>query len=84
MEFATERQDGDLDVIVWERGVGRTQACGTGAAATVVAARARGLSTSGRVHLPGGSLDIDLRDAGEVFMTGSARYVFSGWLEAIS
>jgi diaminopimelate epimerase len=75
--------DGDLlDVVVWERGAGATQACGTGACAAVAAACARGvLSGEGpfRVRLPGGELEIrHARASGRTSMRGPARRVFSG------
>jgi diaminopimelate epimerase len=56
---------------VWERGVGLTKACGTGACAAVVAAHRAGLT--GRkvsVRADGGELEIDWRDDGHVIMTG--------------
>lgn len=64
---------------VWERGVGETLACGTGACATVVAASLLG-RTDRRVtvELPGGELQIDWSDEGSVFMTGPATEVFTG------
>ena len=79
VEFATVR-DGALDVVVWERGVGRTLACGTGACATAVAAVAKGLLPKARVRvsLPGGDLDIEPSEDGNTFMTGPARRVFEG------
>lgn len=48
-----------LHLEVWERGVGRTQACGTAACAAVVAGRRRGICAPHvQVHLPGGILEI--------------------------
>jgi diaminopimelate epimerase len=71
-----------LDVIVWERGVGRTFACGTGAAAVAVAAAATGrapLDERVEVRLPGGSLVLSVaRDTLDVTLTGPARRVFAG------
>jgi diaminopimelate epimerase len=64
---------------VWERGSGETQACGTGACASAVAAVLNGL-TERKVlaHLPGGDLTLEWTASGEVFMTGNAVEVFSG------
>jgi diaminopimelate epimerase len=65
---------------VWERGVGVTMACGTGACATAVASFRRALS--GRkveVVLDGGTLEIVLRERDEhILMTGPASAVFCG------
>jgi diaminopimelate epimerase len=64
---------------VWERGSGETQACGTGACASAVAAVLNGL-TERKVlaHLPGGDLTLEWTGSGEVFMTGNAVEVFAG------
>jgi diaminopimelate epimerase len=80
VEFARPRSDG-FDLVVWERGVGVTLACGTGACATVVVARSKGLAAQGvpiAVHLPGGRLDVTLTNGGHTKMRGPARHVFSG------
>ncbi len=64
---------------VWERGTGETQACGTGACASAVAGVLTGL-TERRVlaHLPGGDLELEWAESGEVYLTGAAVEVFSG------
>jgi len=64
---------------VWERGSGETQACGTGACASAVAGVLAGL-TERRVlaHLPGGDLELEWAESGEVYLTGPAVEVFSG------
>ena len=70
-----------LRLRVWERGVGETKACGTGACAAVVAAHRRGkLARQATVTLPGGDLDIDWRDDGHVIMTGPVAVEFTGTL----
>lgn len=76
-EFVQVLDEDRLAVRVWERGVGETQACGTGACAALVAASLVG-QTGKRadVSLPGGVLQI-VWD-GAVFMTGPARHVFDG------
>lgn len=79
VEFVVITDEG-LDMRVFERGVGETSACGTGACAVAVAAQLAG--HAGRnvaVHLPGGTLDISWdEDDGEVYMTGAAATVFEG------
>ncbi|MDH2432765.1 diaminopimelate epimerase [Pokkaliibacter sp. MBI-7] len=65
---------------VFERGVGETIACGSGACAAVVAGRLRGLlDEQVSVHLPGGTLTIQWAGEGSpVWMTGPATTVFEG------
>lgn len=68
---------------VYERGVGETQACGTGACAAVVSGVRLGLLASGetvRVELLGGDLHISWQEGGDVMMTGAAVRVFDGEL----
>lgn len=71
--------DGQVQVVVYERGVGRTMACGTGACATSAAAEMLGLVASGptNVVLPGGTLRIENRDQ-SVWMKGPAESVYTG------
>ncbi|HEX3346072.1 MAG TPA: diaminopimelate epimerase, partial [Polyangiaceae bacterium] len=80
VEFACVQGDG-IDVVVWERGVGVTMACGTGACATAAVACEKGLAARGKpvaVRLPGGRLDVTVADGGRTTMRGPARRVFSG------
>ena len=69
---------------VWERGVGITRACGTGACAAVAAAVRRGLGDRRMdVHLDGGALGIEWRESdGHLLMTGPAAVSFRGELDA--
>ncbi len=63
----------------WERGAGMTLACGTGACATAVAARALGYtSPQVEMQVPGGKLTIKWPGSGDVFLTGPVATVFSG------
>ena len=74
--------DGDhVRYRVWERGVGITVACGSGACAAGVAAARRSLTgRQVRVTLDGGDLRIDWRDDNHVLMTGPASKSFAGTL----
>ncbi|MDQ3146924.1 MAG: diaminopimelate epimerase, partial [Actinomycetota bacterium] len=61
-------------LVVWERGVGVTEACGTGACAVAAAAQAWGLAGARTaVHMPGGSVDVELGES--VILTGPAVHV---------
>jgi len=71
-----------IDLRVWERGAGLTQACGTGACATAVAAiKYHGKSSPVGVCLPGGMLVIHWQPGETIRMTGPATHVFSGEVE---
>ena len=70
-----------IEVTVWERGVGRTLACGTGASAVAAAAcdaQAIAFDQVVDVVLPGGILEITVAANREVRMRGPARRVFTG------
>ena len=78
VEFVARRADG-LQMLVWERGVGPTEACGTGAcAALVVAVRVGWVQGPTPIGLPGGDLLIDWNGSDGVLMSGPARCVFEG------
>ena len=70
----------EVNLRVFERGVGETIACGTGACAAVVAGKLRGvLDMPVTVHLPGGDLEIEWHGEGQpVIMTGPATTVYEG------
>jgi diaminopimelate epimerase len=80
VEWAVLQQP--IEVLVWERGVGFTQACGTGACAVVVAAISEGLLSPGshEVHLPGGTLQVRWSGVSgdAVWMRGPVELVFVG------
>lgn len=78
VNIASKDREG-LKLRVWERGVGLTKACGTGACATAVAAIKRGLAASPvSISLPGGDLSIAWEAGGSMMMSGPATYVFEG------
>jgi diaminopimelate epimerase len=81
VEFARVLSRDRVAMEVWERGSGRTQACGTGACATLVAAAWTGrCGRSADVELAGGVLHIDWERDDHVFMTGPAAFSFEGML----
>ncbi len=85
VEFMETRDGDEIAVRVWERGVGETQACGTGACAAAVAAVCigkRGLPL--RVALPGGALVVSADENGHLLMRGPAVEVFHGQLSSSS
>ena len=82
VEFAQVLDQNRIRMRVWERGVGVTLACGTGACATLVAAARRGLTgRKAELILDGGSLFIEWRDDNHVIMTGPGVTVFRGRVE---
>ena len=82
IEFVEVLNRSHVRMVVWERGAGRTLACGTGACALVVAGVLEGrIERTCRVDLPGGPLDIEWRESNNrIYMTGPAVRVFSGVL----
>lgn len=81
IEFATVKSRDEIRMRVWERGAGITQACGTGACATLVAAVRRGLTDRrARLVLDGGVLTIEWRADDHVTMSGPVVESFRGQL----
>lgn len=80
IEFACIEADGCIRTRVWERGSGITQACGTGACATAVAAALTGRAgRTSQIVMDGGTLTIEWRESdNHVYMTGPAEFVFDG------
>jgi carbamoyl-phosphate synthase large subunit len=82
-EFVEIASRNCLIMRVWERGSGETQACGTGACASAVAAVLNGFcdkNTDIKVRLPGGELIVKYTDE-SVYMTGNCVKVFEGVAE---
>ena len=82
--FATILERNIIKMRVWERGIGETEACGTGACAAAVAAVEMGLcdrDTDISVRLPGGELVVRYESSGLVWLTGDAKRDFEGEVE---
>ncbi len=68
-----------IEVRVWERGVGETLACGSGACAVAVAAQLHGfIGNKVDIKLPGGTLEVEWDGIGEVLLSGPTEVVFTG------
>jgi len=68
-----------IEARVWERGVGETLACGSGACAVAVAAQLLGYTDNKvDITLPGGTLEVEWDKIGEVLLGGPAEIVFTG------
>jgi diaminopimelate epimerase len=85
-EVARVLSRGKIEARVWERGVGETLACGSGACAIVVAAQLLDyVEPQVDITLPGGTLTVSWDGVGEVLLTGPVKEVFTGeWLEGES
>ena len=83
IELARIEADGTIRTRVWERGSGITQACGTGACATAVAAALTGRAgRKSNIEMDGGTLSIEWCEKNNhVYMTGPAEFVFDGEIE---
>ncbi len=83
VEFIQVVNRKEINFRVWERGVGETLACGTGACAALVASVLnKKTNREATIHLPGGDLDIQWADDGHVYMTGPTELVFKGEMES--
>jgi diaminopimelate epimerase len=93
VEFVTAGPGPDeVTMRVWERGVGETQACGTGACAAAVAFHHWGrVGPSVTVHQPGGSVAVEIEPDGQVRLSGPSELIatcevsaalLAGWAEA--
>jgi diaminopimelate epimerase len=82
IEFVQFLTPGRLRMRVWERGAGITQACGSGACASLVAAARRGITgRKAKVVLDGGTLTIEWLPNNHVLMTGGWTTSFQGEIE---
>ncbi|MET0629111.1 MAG: diaminopimelate epimerase [Acidimicrobiia bacterium] len=81
VEFVAVTAPDEITMRVWERGVGETLSCGTGACASAAVAHRRGLVGSHvEVHVPGGDLVVDLGET--VRLGGPVVHVFDVELDA--
>ncbi|WP_028777071.1 diaminopimelate epimerase [Shimazuella kribbensis] len=80
IEFVNIHSPQEITMRVWERGVGETMACGSGACAVLVASHLNGKAErKAMIHLLGGDLLIDWNEEdNHVYMTGPAAFVFTG------
>ena len=79
VHFVKVHNPKEVTMKTWERGSGITMACGTGASAVCVAG-VLNKKTERKVlaHLPGGDLELEWAEDGNVYMTGPATEVFTG------
>lgn len=82
VEFVQIIDKNNVKVRVWERGVGETYACGTGACAAAVASGLNGYTDENvTVKLPGGVLKIEWGKDNHIYMQGPANTIFEGMIE---
>ncbi len=82
VELAQLVDNTTIKMRVWERGVGETLACGTGACAVLVAGTLScRVGRDATVELPGGNLEIRWHEDDHVYMTGSAAVAFTGTID---
>ncbi|WP_456419269.1 diaminopimelate epimerase [Methanocaldococcus infernus] len=78
VHFVKVLNDKEIKILTWERGVGYTMACGTGATASALVSNRLGFTKDKvLVHLDGGDLEIEIKDDG-AYMKGDAVMVYDG------
>ena len=82
VNFVSVKSDSHILCSTWERGAGKTLACGTGACSAAAAARlCAGCGDEIRVTMPGGEVTVSFADDGTVFMQGPAVLICTGETE---
>jgi diaminopimelate epimerase len=82
VNVAEVKSKNEIRLRVWERGTGITQACGTGACATLLAACRRGLTErKASILMDGGKLSVEWDDKNRVILSGPAETAFSGTVD---
>jgi len=73
----------NIDIRIWERGAGYTLASGSSSCAAAAASQRLGMVDSDiTVHMPGGTLHIEIADDGQIHMTGPVEGTFEGRFHA--
>lgn len=84
VEFVKVLGKSEIEVRVWERGVGETLACGTGACSAVVAAQKVGkVEGNVKVKLLGGYAYVEWQNEEEVYLTGPVQEVYTGEVDTL-
>jgi diaminopimelate epimerase len=79
VEFVTVKDGSEIEIAVWERGAGKTLACGTGASAAAFAAHKKELCGAKiKIRLPGGECAAEVTPSGRVLLECSPVKVFEG------
>jgi len=82
VNVAEIKSNGEIRLRVWERGTGITQACGTGACATLVAAASRGLTDrKASILMDGGKLSVQWDEKNRIILSGPTETAFSGEID---
>ncbi len=79
MQFLKILDRANIQIEIWERGAGYTLASGSSSSAAAAVAHKLGLADRKiSVHMPGGSIQIEIRDGFDILMTGSVTRVAEG------
>lgn len=82
VQFLTVRDRSNIGIEIWERGAGYTLASGSSSSAAAAVAHRLGLvDRSVTVHMPGGTIAIEIGDNYEITMTGPVTHVADGALD---